>query len=77
MTAEDNFYSYFGELNRLIGERLNRLSVRDESLLSGHDITAMGLDSSDAPFITELLETMNLDISVSGSICSCLSACVP
>ncbi|XP_067930928.1 DENN domain-containing protein 11-like [Watersipora subatra] len=71
MSAEDIFYSYFGTLNRMIGETLHALSISDESRITHSDISHMGLHSSDRPFTNLLLESCNLDMSV-GCMCDCL-----
>lgn len=72
LTVEDYFHSYFGELNRLVGDKLTRLASGDETELHSTDISAMALDSSDVAFINELLDSFNLDITVSCGMCSCL-----
>ncbi|KAF6029682.1 KIAA1147 [Bugula neritina] len=70
MTVEDNFYTFFSQLNRDIATRINRLSISDECRLSSQDLSDMGLDSSDSSFLNHLLESLDLDMVVSCSCCS-------
>ena len=69
---EDNFYSYFMSLNKILGEQLRQLSACDNLRLTSNDISNMGLHTTDSNFINELLDIFNLDIRVGCNICDCM-----
>jgi len=74
VTMEDNFYSYFYELNTVISTNLHRLSMSERLHITGADVRNMGLHSSDINFLSELTDSLNMDVLYTCPNCPC---CLP